>query len=72
MTNAINSLIAVAATLAGLVTSAVLQDARAQTIEPAAIAVAAQTVRVLKTRSVGFPQRVRIPAAPARSGLPTR
>jgi hypothetical protein len=71
MKNTINSVIAVAATLAGLATSAVLQDLRAQTVEPVVMAVAEQTARLLPTRSFGV-LLVRMPPVPDRAGLPVR
>jgi len=68
----IQSIIAVAATLAGLVTSSILHDLRAQTLEPVMVLAAQQTTRVLTTRSLALPATVRMPIAPAREGLPQR
>jgi len=68
----VHSAIAVAATIAGLVTSATLQDLRAQTVEPIMIAFAEEATGALKHRGLIFAQTARVPPMPERAGRPAR
>ena len=70
--DALNTIIAVAATLAGLVTSSLLHNSHAQISEEPQIVLASDFDGVRKTRSIEMASTVRVPPPLTRAGSPQR